>query len=258
MRKKVVAIIMAGMMIFSLAGCQKKATSENTQSTAETSTVETAESGNSETESSKTEKQNSSSDASSSASDDKAEESASTSSETTGAASSGTTAASEQEQEPLSVTERVEQAEQMTEQGKSWEDVLNDAGVTITDEMRQEYESMSTPSLQTEYAIVEVEGQKAKVEQYSEYLSVYGTLVTQMVTTPIIYSDDNYTDTVADFKAARSEFDTVAQKASISDDEFQAIKQKIVDAYNFLEQAQVTVGTSTKNEVKSIQKELES
>lgn len=254
MRKKLFAVVMAGIMVLSLAGCQKKSTSEETTTSAETSTVETAEKASSSD--AKTNDQNASSHSESTAGTvDNAQVNTNDSEDE---AVSGKEPTSEQpEKETMTGTEMAENAEQAAEQGKTWEDVLNDAGVTITDEMKEEYESISTPSLQTEYALAEVEGQKAKVEQYSEYLSVYNTLVTQMVTTPIIYTNESYNDSVADFKSARSTFDTVSQKDSISDDEFLTIKQKIVDAYNFLEQAQVTVGTSAKNDVKAIQKELE-
>ena len=261
-RKALAASLAAVMLCGILAGCAGKADKDNkTNSTAssavsaETSTGETAQDG----------------DAASASSDGTAQ-----SSGEQGTASAAATPAPtatpepdiidqiyekyniEKDEDPDSLADSALFSHKLEQSGVTWDDVLDLGNIPITDEVKQEYEEIQNPVLQVEKAIVDVYGYRNRKTDFTQILGTLDSLLYVMNNNPMISMNDSYSSQVSDFRSKYAQYSGMLQVENplLTTDDVNALKQTIVDAYDFLNGNGFDVSTVDANAAQLYKAEL--
>lgn len=257
-RKALAASLAAVMLCGILAGCAGKADKDNkTNSTAnsavsaETSTGETAQDG----------------DAASASSDGTAQ-----SSGEQGTASVTATPAPTATPEPdifselcekhdIDIEEGKETTElthELTSSGVTWDEVLDIGNIPVTDEMKQEYEEIQNPVLQIEKAIVTVYNYRSQKEELSQVIETLDSLLYVMNNNPMISMNDSYSPQVSEFRSKYAQYSGMLQEENplITADDVNALKQIVIDAYDFLNGNGFDVSTVDANAAQLYKAEL--
>ena len=257
-RKALAASLAAVMLCGILAGCAGKADKDNkTNSTAnsavsaEASTGETAQDGN----------------AASASSDGMAQ-----SSGEQGTASEAATPAPTATPEPDIFSELCEKhnidieegkettdlTHELTSSGVTWDEVLDAGNIPVTDEMKQEYEEIQNPVLQIEKAIVTVCNYRSQKEELSQVIETLDSLLYVMNNNPMISMNDSYSPQVSEFRSKYAQYSGMLQEENplITSDDVNALKQIVIDAYDFLNGNGFDVSTVDANAAKLYKAEL--
>ena len=257
-RKAFAASLAAVMLCGILAGCAGKADKDNkTNSTAnsavsaEASTGETAQDGN----------------AASASSDGMAQ-----SSGEQGTASEAATPAPTATPEPdifselcekhdIDIEEGKETTElthELTSSGVTWDEVLGVGNIPVTDEMKQEYEEIQNPVLQIEKAIVTVYNYRSQKEELSQVIETLDSLLYVMNNNPMISMNDSYSPQVSEFRSKYAQYSGMLQEENplITSDDVNALKQIVIDAYDFLNGNGFDVSTVDANAAQLYKAEL--
>ena len=257
-RKALAASLAAVMLCGILAGCAGKADKDNkTNSTAnsavsaEASTGETAQDGN----------------AASASSDGMAQ-----SSGEQGTASEAATPAPTATPEPdifselcekhnIDIEEGKETTElthELTSSGVTWDEVLDVGNIPVTDEMKQEYEEIQNPVLQIEKAIVTVYNYRSQKEELSQVIGTLDSLLYVMNNNPMISMNDSYSPQVSEFRSKYAQYSGMLQEENplITSDDVNALKQIVIDAYDFLNGNGFDVSTADANAAQLYKAEL--
>ena len=257
-RKALAASLAAVMLCGILAGCAGKADKDNkTNSTAnsavsaEASTGETAQDGN----------------AASASSDGMAQ-----SSGEQGTASEAATPAPTATPEPdifselcekhdIDIEEGKETTElthELTSSGVTWDEVLGVGNIPVTDEMKQEYEEIQNPVLQIEKAIVTVYNYRSQKEELSQVIETLDSLLYVMNNNPMISMNDSYSPQVSEFRSKYAQYSGMLQEENplITSDDVNALKQIVIDAYDFLNGNGFDVSTVDANAAQLYKAEL--
>lgn len=263
-RKALAASLAAVMLCGILAGCAGKADKDNkTNSTAssavsaETSTGETAQDG----------------DAASASSDGTAQ-----SSGEQGTASAAATPAPtatpepepdiidqiyekyniEKDEDPDSLADSALFSHKLEQSGVTWDDVLDLGNIPITDEVKQEYEEIQNPVLQVEKAVVDVYGYRNRKTDFTQILGTLDSLLYVMNNNPMISMNDSYSSQVSDFRSKYAQYSGMLQVENplLTTDDVNALKQTIVDAYDFLNGNGFDVSTVDANAAQLYKAEL--
>ena len=257
-RKALAASLAAVMLCGILAGCAGKADKDNkTNSTAnsavsaEASTGETAQDGN----------------AASASSDGMAQ-----SSGEQGTASEAATPAPTATPEPdifselcekhnIDIEEGKETTElthELTSSGVTWDEVLDVGSIPVTDEMKQEYEEIQNPVLQIEKAIVTVYNYRSQKEELSQVIETLDSLLYVMNNNPMISMNDSYSPQVSEFRSKYAQYSGMLQEENplITSDDVNALKQIVIDAYDFLNGNGFDVSTVDANAAQLYKAEL--
>ena len=257
-RKALAASLAAVMLCGILAGCAGKADKDNkTNSTAnsavsaEASTGETAQDGN----------------AASASSDGMAQ-----SSGEQGTASEAATPAPTATPEPDIFSELCEKhnidieegkettdlTHELTSSGVTWDEVLDAGNFPVTDEMKQEYEEIQNPVLQIEKAIVTVYNYRSQKEELSQVIETLDSLLYVMNNNPMISMNDSYSPQVSEFRSKYAQYSGMLQEENplITSDDVNALKQIVIDAYDFLNGNGFDVSTVDANAAQLYKAEL--
>lgn len=257
-RKALAASLAAVMLCGILAGCAGKADKDNkTNSTAnsavsaEASTGETAQDGN----------------AASASSDGMAQ-----SSGEQGTASEAATPAPTATPEPDIFSELCEKhnidieegkettdlTHELTSSGVTWDEVLDAGNIPVTDEMKQEYEEIQNPVLQIEKAIVTVYNYRSQKEELSQVIETLDSLLYVMNNNPMISMNDSYSPQVSEFRSKYAQYSGMLQEENplITSDDVNALKQIVIDAYDFLNGNGFDVSTVDANAAQLYKAEL--
>lgn len=263
-RKALAASLAAVMLCGILAGCAGKADKDNkTNSTAnsavsaETSTGETAQDG----------------DAASASSDGTAQ-----SSREQGTASAAATPAPtatpepepdiidqiyekyniEKDEDPDSLADSALFSHKLEQSGVTWDEVLDLGNIPITDEVKQEYEEIQNPVLQVEKAVVDVYGYRNRKTDFTQILDTLDSLLYVMNNNPMISMNDSYSSQVSEFRSKYAQYSGMLQVENplLTTDDVDALKQTIVDAYDFLNGNGFDVSTADANAAQLYKAEL--
>lgn len=263
-RKALAASLAAVMLCGILAGCAGKADKDNkTNSTAnsavsaETSTGETAQDGNA-----------------ASASSDGTTQSSGEQGTASAAATPTPTATPEPEpdiidqiyekyniekdEDPDSLADSALFSHKLEQSGVTWDDVLDLGNIPITDEVKQEYEEIQNPVLQVEKAVVDVYGYRNRKTDFTQILGTLDSLLYVMNNNPMISMNDSYSSQVSDFRSKYAQYSGMLQVENplLTTDDVNALKQTIVDAYDFLNGNGVDVSTVDANAAQLYKAEL--
>lgn len=263
-RKALAASLAAVMLCGILAGCAGKADKDNkTNSTAnsavstETSTGETAQDG----------------DAASASSNGTAQ-----SSGEQGTASAAATPAPtatpelepdiidqiyekyniEKDEDPDSLADSALFSHKLEQSGVTWDEVLDLGNIPITDEVKQEYEEIQNPVLQVEKAVVDVYGYRNRKTDFTQILDTLDSLLYVMNNNPMISMNDSYSSQVSEFRSKYAQYSGMLQVENplLTTDDVDALKQTIVDAYDFLNGNGFDVSTADANAAQLYKAEL--
>lgn len=257
-RKALAASLAAVMLCGILAGCAGKADKDNkTNSTAnsavsaEASTEETAQEG----------------DAASASSDNTAQNDGKQ-----GTASATATPVPTATQEPDIFSELCEKHDidieegkettdlthELTSSGVTWDEVLDVGNIPVTDEMKQEYEEIQNPVLQIEKAIVTVYNYRNQKKELSQVIETLDSLLYVMNNNPMISMNDSYSPQVSEFRSKYAQYSGMLQEENplITSDDVNALKQIVIDAYDFLNGNGFDVSTVDANAAQLYRTEL--
>lgn len=257
-RKALAASLAAVMLCGILAGCAGKADKDNkTNSTAnsavsaEASTEETAQEG----------------DAASASSDNTAQNDGKQ-----GTASATATPVPTVTPEPDIFSELCEKHDidieegkettdlthELTSSGVTWDEVLDVGNIPVTDEMKQEYEEIQNPVLQIEKAIVTVYNYRSQKKELSQVIETLDSLLYVMNNNPMISMNDSYSPQVSEFRSKYAQYNGMLQEENplITSDDVNALKQIVIDAYDFLNGNGFDVSTVDANAAQLYRTEL--
>lgn len=263
-RKALAASLAAVMLCGILAGCAGKADKDNkTNSTAnsavsaETSTGETAQDGNA-----------------ASASSDGTAQSSGEQGTASAAATPAPTATPEPEpdlidqiyekyniekdEDPDSLADSALFSHKLEQSGVTWDEVLDLGNIPITDEVKQEYEEIQNPVLQVEKAVVDVYGYRNRKTDFTQILDTLDSLLYVMNNNPMISMNDSYSSQVSEFRSKYTQYSGMLQVENplLTTDDVNALKQTIVDAYDFLNGSGFDVSTVDANAAQLYKAEL--
>lgn len=164
----------------------------------------------------------------------------------------------EKDEDPDSLADSALFSHKLEQSGVTWDDVLDLGNIPITDEVKQEYEEIQNPVLQVEKAVVDVYGYRNRKTDFTQILGTLDSLLYVMNNNPMISMNDSYSSQVSDFRSKYAQYSGMLQVENplLTTDDVNALKQTIVDAYDFLNGNGFDVSTVDANAAQLYRAEL--
>lgn len=164
----------------------------------------------------------------------------------------------EKDEDPDSLADSELFSHKLEQSGVTWDDVLDLGNIPITDEVKQEYEEIQNPVLQVEKAVVDVYGYRNRKTDFTQILGTLDSLLYVMNNNPMISMNDSYSSQVSDFRSKYAQYSGMLQVENplLTTDDVNALKQTIVDAYDFLNGNGFDVSTVDANAAQLYRAEL--
>ena len=146
------------------------------------------------------------------------------------------------------------QSHKLVDNDVTWENILDYADIPVTDEVKSEYEEITNPVMQVEKALGDIADYKTRKENFSSLLSTMNSMLYTMNNNPMIYSNDAYSGQISEFRSKYSEYANLlaVDNPLITADQLAALKQSVLDEYNFLTENGFMVSTVNSNVVKQL------